>query len=532
MKKHKNLLAVVVFVMSSLLAAVACNGAQGPQDRSGAPSPAPAVSELVVAGNEIAISVDPTVYPAADYLLNMGAGEVLFKVDANAAIQPYLAKGATQLDEHAWEIQLRPEATFWSGAPVTAEAVIASLKRSEALDMKANPYVKVIEFTATGPYTLKAVTEIANLDVPMNLSYSQLIIHNTAAPYTYTDIAAADYTGMYRIAEFEPAQRMVFEKNEKYWGAKPKIQRVVHEQISDADARVLAALSGRYHVVMDIPLTAYGQFVENKVSRIVMVPGAQTQTIYLNTEKEVLSDYRVRQALSWGLDRDELILMGMEGLSEPVTTWLGSNPAYPAMKNAFFDSYNPEKAARLLDEAGWLLTNNANDANKNFRYKDGKRLTLLLRTFRNDKALGESIQIQWAKLGVDTAVQHGDYSLITTARETGDWDASIEAWGTFGNVSSMLNAQYASDGAANYGRYQDPKIGELLSRIQSAPNAETRKRLAEELTLYVAERSPALYICPRPQITAVANNLEGFVPHFRQFENVVNANLSIAKVEK
>jgi peptide/nickel transport system substrate-binding protein len=153
----------------------------------------------------------------------------------------------------------------------------------------------------------------------------------------------------------------------------------------------------------------------------------------------------------------------------------------------------------------------------------------LLRTFRNDKALGETIQIQWSRLGVKNSVQHGDYSLITTARETGDWDASIEAWGTYGNVSSMLNAQYAPDGAANYGHYQDKKVSDLLARIQAAPNNEERKRLAEELTLYIAERSPAIYICPRPQVTAVSNKLEGFVPHFRQFENVVNANLSIVE---
>ena len=72
---------------------------------------------------------------------------------------------------------------------------------------------------------------------------------------------------------------MVFEKNENYWGTKPEIQRVVHEQIGDADARVIAALSGRYHVVMDIPQSAYSQFDNSEEAKIVLVPGAQTQTI-------------------------------------------------------------------------------------------------------------------------------------------------------------------------------------------------------------------------------------------------------------
>ena len=91
-----------------------------------------------------------------------------------------------------------------------------------------------IDFTAVDSDTIRAVTETPNMDITLNLSSPQLLIHNTAEKYTYESIETADYTGMYRIVEFEPAQRMVFEKNENYWGTKPEIQRVVHEQIGDS----------------------------------------------------------------------------------------------------------------------------------------------------------------------------------------------------------------------------------------------------------------------------------------------------------
>ena len=512
--RQKSILMICCLLAVSMLAGC---GAKPTDESSNALTESNATisaSELVVAGNEIAIGVDPTVYPAADYLLNMGAGEILFKADANGVIQPYFAKDVSQLDEYTWEIKLHPNATFWSGDPADAEAVIASLMRSKALDPKANPFLQGIDFTAVDSETIQAVTETPNVDITLNLSFPQLLIHNTAEKYTYESIETADYTGMYRIVEFKPAQCMVFEKNENYWGTKPEIQRVVHEQIGDADARVIAALSGRYHVVMDIPQSAYSQFDNSEEAKIVLVPGAQTQTIYLNCEKEALNDYRVRQALGWALDREELIALGMEGLSEPVTTWLGSNPTYEKVKNAYYDSCNVEKSAQLLDDAGWILDEDG------FRYKDGQQLTILLRTFRNDQALGETIQMQWKKIGVNVSVQHGDYSLITTARETGDWDAS-------GNVSALLNAQYAADGAANYGRFQDKKLAGMLESLAQAATTEERIKIGEEISLYVAEQSPALYIAPRPQITAVSTSLEGFVPHFRQFENVVNANLRI-----
>ena len=63
-------------------------------------------SELVVAGSEIPVGFDPTVYPGADYYMNMGAGEVLFKVDTDGIIQPFLAQGATQIDEHTSDLRL------------------------------------------------------------------------------------------------------------------------------------------------------------------------------------------------------------------------------------------------------------------------------------------------------------------------------------------------------------------------------------------------------------------------------------------
>ena len=67
----------------------------------------------------------------------------------------------------------------------------------------------------------------------------------------------------------------------------------------------------------------------------------------------------------------------------------------------------------------------------------------------------------------------------------------------------------------------------MLESLAQAATTEERIKIGEEISLYVAEQSPALYIAPRPQITAVSTSLEGFVPHFRQFENVVNSNLRI-----
>lgn len=137
----KSIRKILFFICClSMVAVLAACGKEASTDVSASDAPAISPSELVVAGNEIAISVDPTIYPAADYLLNMGAGEVLFKADADGVIQPSFAKGVKQVDEYTWEIELHPDATFWSGDAADAEAVISSLMRSKTMDAKANPF--------------------------------------------------------------------------------------------------------------------------------------------------------------------------------------------------------------------------------------------------------------------------------------------------------------------------------------------------------------------------------------------------------
>lgn len=475
--------------------------------------------ELVIVGQEIAASLDPVQPLTSSYLRAVGAAEALFRVNADGEVEPSLAESATEMDATTWEITLREDVTFWSGKAVDADAVIASLERSKAEDLQAQPFLEGLTFKAIDQHTIQVTTSREYVSVPLNLSYYQTVIHNADA--AHNSVETMDLTGMYKVIEFIPKQKMVLEKNDTYWGEKPTIKRVVHEEVSDEQTRVLSALNGRVHIALNIPVTSLEQINNNENVKLTAAPPANTQTIYLNLDRPQLQDVNVRQALSWALDREELITLAAEGQSTPVTTWLGSNPAFPEAKNAVYSTtVKKDKAAQLLEEAGWELDSDG------IRYKDGEPLTMRLMTWGGDKALGEAIQHQWTQLGVIVDVQHGDYSLIETARESGDWDASIEAWSTFGDDLSLLEGQFAPGGSANYGGYNDEQTNALLAQLAEATDDETRRQLALQVNERVAEQAPVICLFPRPQITAVSQSLSGFEEHFRQFENIVQANLS------
>jgi peptide/nickel transport system substrate-binding protein len=508
----KKLLSILLicFVLAAL--ASGCGG-------TNPANPKPAEKELVIADREIAASLDPVQSPvSASFLKKIGVGEALFLVDQEGEVLPSLAESATEVDATTWRIKLRPNVRFWSGKAVDADAVIASLERSRALDLKALPFLDELVFTKLDDSTIQVKTKREYLPVPLNLSYYQTLILNAEAKQD--SVETMDFTGMYKVVDYIPEQKMVLEINENYWGKKPAIKKVVHELIADEQTRVLAVLSGRCHVALNIPVASLDQFKDSKEVKISAIPPATTQTIYLNLSKPHFQDVKVRQALSWALDRDELVTLAAEGQSTPVTTWLGSNPAFPEAKNAVYTKFDPEKASQLLDEAGWITGSDG------IRYKDGKPLTFRLLTWGSEKALGEALQNQWTRVGIKTEVQHGEYSLLQTARDSGEWDALIEAWSTFGDAYSLLRGQYGPEGAANYGGYNDEETNALLAQLAKASDEATRHALALKVNERVARQAPVICLYPRPEITAVSASLKGFEGHFRQFENVVTANLS------
>ncbi|MCU6795646.1 ABC transporter substrate-binding protein [Paenibacillus sp. WQ 127069] len=513
----KKLLSIIV--LSALITVMGCNDNKAATATSTNEANQPKKQELVVAGQEIAASLDPVKPLTSSYLRNIGAGEALFKVTANGGVEPSLAESAAEIDPTTWEIKLRPKARFWSGKAIDASAVIASLERSRSLDLQAKPFLDELIFTKTDDYTIRVKTKRSHLQVPLNLSYYQTIIHNADAKHDAVD--TMDLSGMYKVVEFIPKQKMVLETSGNYWGKSPIIPKIVYEEISDEQTRVLSALSGHSQVVLNIPTTSMSQFKGNKEVKLSATPAANTQTIYLNLSKPQLKDVRVRQALSWALDRNELVVLAAEGQSIPITTWLSSNPAFEKARDTVYTKFDPDKAAQLLEEAGWKKGPDG------IRTKDGNLLTLRLMTWGGDKALGEALQNQWTRIGVKAEVQHGDYSLIQTARKSGDWDASIEAWNTFGDELTLLTGQYAPGGSANFGGYNDEETNTWLAQLGEASDTAARHELALKINERVAQQAPVISLFPRPQITAVRQTLYGFEDHFRQFENVVNANLSL-----
>lgn len=471
---------------------------------------------LTSATAEIPFFLDPTQKMAGDYWRAVGASEALTKVTPEGEIELELAEAIDQVDEHTWQIKLRPNVTFWSGKVLDSKALIASMERFRSDAPDGESLLDGVHFDVVDEMTVKVTTDKTNYNVPINMT--EVFVMN--AEMAHDSVETTDMTGMYRITEYIPREKTTLVRYDGYWGQKPTISNILWLEMPEAQTRKLAAINGDADIVMNLEPTQVDDLKKSEQVEVYNVAPSGTLSVYVNLQKEPWNDLNLRQALNWSLDRQSLSQFATEGLAEPSTTWLGSNPQFKDEQSAIYHQ-DLNKAQSLIESAGWKRNN------QGIYEKDGQRLTFTLYTFGSDRLLGEAIQNQWLQLGVDVALHHVDYSLIEQARQTGEWDGLIETWNNFGDPYPIAYSHFGEQGSANYGHYQSEVVNKALAELNETSDAKRQHELLSTINLQVAEDSNLISLMPRPTLYAVNKRLKGYMPHFLGYEYCIRPEMTL-----
>jgi peptide/nickel transport system substrate-binding protein len=216
----------------------------------------------------------------------------------------------------------------------------------------------------------------------------------------------------------------------------------------------------------------------------------------INTKLEPYNDVKVRQAFQAGINRKEIIDTVYTPDWKLATSFIQSNvPGATDHSNLL--AYNPGKAEKLLDEAGW--TKGASG----IRSKDGKQLSLTLYSnpyLATSKSIDELIAQQLGKIGWKVAIRA--YDVVTFGEKVKFGGPAVPAYEVTrsfidaGTVASILTDANNGENWFALGD-SDKKLNELRDKIASAGSAELRDPLLDELQKYVLEQG---YFIPRTQI--------------------------------
>ena len=397
--------------------------------------------------NSVVIALDVNSEPAAgfDPVYGWGAGEhmhepliqsTLTVTNTDLTIGYDLATGYTVSDDGlTWTVTLRDDVTFTDGEPLTAEDVAFTyntVKESSSV----TDLTMLDRAEATGDTTVVFHMNTPFSVWPYTMAYVGIVPEH-AYDETYGEHPIG--SGRYILKQWDKGQQIILEANPDYYGQKPEMERVTILFLEE-DAAFLAVQAGQ----VDLAYTS-ATYADQQPEGYALFRCETVDNRGVNlpvTGNPVTSDVSVRRAINMDIDRQEMIDNVLNGYGTPAYSVCDKMPWYnPASEVA----YDPEGAARLLEDAGWTLGADG------VREKDGVKAELNILYSSSDSVR--------QALAADLANQLGELGFAVTIEGVG-WDTAYDRalteplmWGWGAHTPMELYNIYHTDTAAGTARY-------------------------------------------------------------------------------
>ncbi|MDI9395126.1 MAG: ABC transporter substrate-binding protein [Euryarchaeota archaeon] len=462
-------------------------------------------------------SLDPANGWTGWYVHQAGIYETLFYYDADMNLMPKLASGYKQLNDAEWEIQLREDVTFHDGVKMNADSVLSSLNRVlDPSNSRSSEYSFIKDVRKTGEYTIVIKTNdiyapvIASLVDPVMSIVSPNIVDANKQPVG---------TGPFKFVSFEPGTSLEVEKNPAYWGGEAKVDRILIQYNKDSTARTMLIKSGDVNIARDPLQSEYLALKSNPDISVTSRETLRTYFLYVNGGKAPLNDTRVRQALSYAINRQEIVDTALEGVSGiPAAGIFTNTMPWNANDQVKSYEYNPGKALELFEDAG--VTKGTDGK----LYYNGKPFSIEIQTYTKRAALQPSAEIissQLEKIGISTTVTILDSAALTENAVTGNYDFSLSAWNTAptGDPDYFLSSHYLSTGnyASKWLRYSNPQVDELILEARGETDEKKRAEIYDQIQVEILEDAAILPVFYANEIYALSSDVKGFVMYPNEY---------------
>ncbi len=442
----------------------------------------------------------------------------------NNEVLPWGAK-QVEVSEDGKEIRLTydPGRTFHNGVPVTAEAIKRSIDRYIEVSPYSFDYDPVEEIVVEGDtLVLKLVEAAPGLMVVLGSVYAAPVEAGAAQELgkeAFHRKAVGD--GPFIVEEWVDGSHITMVRNDKYQDYLPfvknngpfKLSKVTVRFIPEGFTRVSELRAGRVHMITDVPDELL-QTLRDDPKIVVhgyLVPNVRH--LQMHTERFPFDDKRVRLAVAYAIDRDE-IARALNDTIQPVYGVVGEamishDPAAEAeLKQRF--AHNPQRAGELLAEAGWTKGPDG------ILQKDGRKLsfTLVLSSDSGaDKKAGPVIQAQLAKLGMDVQLREYEGRYVRQLTETKEYEAVLRNWSWL-DPGGVWPASLRSDG--RFTQWSHPDLDALIDAAITVPDEDERARRWGAVSRRVWEDVPIVplwsdraFIATRDTVTGLVMSVDG-----------------------
>lgn len=446
--------------------------------------------------------LDPTTNAAAaiDQIVNHNIYEGLVMTDSDGSVIPGVAERWNISDDGlVYTFYLREGVTFHDGHELTAADVVYTFERNR------NPETGVPHPEYYEP--IESITALDDHTVRFTLSQvtpSFLAILGLGDSVVLPDGGGDELknrpngTGPFEFVEWVSGDHITLAKNGGYWQeGVPYLDRVVFKFVPDPSAALAALRAGDVDVVVRMDAAGALTIMDAPGLKVVSGPQNLVQIMAINNQREPFDDVRVRQAIAYAINKEEVIEGSMFGFGSPIGSHLTPSSPYYIDLNWMYP-HNPERAKALLKDAG---------------YPNGFEATLKLpQPYDVHIKTGEVIADQLARVGITLNLEIIEWGRwLDEVYSNGDYDLTV-----IGHIGKMDPAAdlsgYSPERPDYYFRrgWEDPRLNELMERGSVTADFEERLKIYAVVQYILAEEEVNYFIQDPHQLVGMADGVQGF----------------------
>jgi len=315
-------------------------------------------------------------------------------------------------------------------------------------------------------------------------------------------------TGPFRFCEWKASEKVLLKANRAYFRGAPKLEGVLLIIIPSAESRRIALMTDTIDVTT---LSTEDLRAVKDMKNIEIFKWSQLCYYYLGFDltKEIFQDRKVRQAINYAIDKERIVKAVLQGTGEvatgpiPIPSW-----AYTADVEQYH--YSPEKAKKLMEEAGWKTVGKGGTAEKN-----GKRLEFELRYPSGSPPCEKAsvfIQNNLAAVGIKANLRATEFSALINTLNPGQFEAVILDWTENYDPDCFVewHSSQIGDKGMNFMSYSNPDVDRLLVEARETVDRQKRIGLYREFQKVIAEDAPYVFLWNPDAVVAINRRIKGF----------------------
>ena len=475
----------------------ASNSASGSGASDEKTSSQAAGSDSIVVGiaQDLDSSLDPYTITAAgtrEVLFNVFEG--LIKVDSSGNFNPAVAETYTVSDDQlTYTFTLRSGVKFHNGDTVTIDDVIYSYNTCAAKTEDAALSAALSNAKISAVSDNVAEIRLTKAD-PNFISY---LAYVTIAPDDYTEQATKPVgTGPFKFTSRSVQENVILDRNDDYYGEKAYLKRVTYRVFEDTSAMITALDAGTIDLCAHLSVDQIAGLPKD----YTVLEGTMNlvQALYLNNANAPFDNEKVRQALCYAIDIQEIMDLTEDGHGTKV-----GSAMYPSFTK-YFDpaladtySYNPEKAKELLKEAG---------------YPNGFSFSITVPSnYTPHVNTAEVIVDQLSRVGIKAKLEPVEWATwLSDVYGDRNYESTVVGFDASTLTAAAMLARYQSTASNNMFNYSNADFDKTYQEAAACTDDAEATGLYKQCLKILADTAANVYLQDLAEFVVIRSSLTGY----------------------